>query len=73
MPAPIPSHAFPTHFFATDFFLPAVFFTGASAAAGALLPGADTSGSSAWMYSSACASVLYIFQLPAMQGVRELT
>ena len=31
---------------------------------------ADTRGSSAWMYSSACASVLCIFQLPAISGVR---
>ncbi len=32
----------------------------------------DTRGSSAWMYSSACASVLCIFQLPAISGVRSL-
>ena len=31
----------------------------------------DTRGSSAWMNSSASATVLYIFQLPAMNGVRE--
>ncbi len=33
---------------------------------------ADTRGSSAWMYSSACCSVLYIFQLPATSGVRPV-
>ncbi len=31
---------------------------------------AASSGSSAWMYRSACASVLYIFQLPAISGTR---
>jgi hypothetical protein len=31
---------------------------------------APTFGSSAWMYSSASAIVLFIFQLAAMKGVR---
>ena len=31
---------------------------------------AETRGSSAWMYCSACASVLCIFQLPAISGMR---
>src|SRR5580692_1085164 len=31
---------------------------------------AETRGSSAWMCSSACSCVLYIFQLPAISGVR---
>ena len=33
----------------------------------------DTRGSSAWMYSSASSTVLCIFQLPAMNGVRATT
>src|ERR1700683_5222606 len=34
---------------------------------------ADTRGSNAWMYSSACSCVLYIFQFPATSGVRVVS
>src|SRR3954470_12934073 len=34
---------------------------------------ADTRGSRPWMYSSACAIVLCIFQFPAIRGVRSAT